>query len=623
MAPADPIIIQSSSPEALRLPASSSPLLPSPSTFTRPTTAAPAPRVPLRELLGNFKYAHNDATTSLRLGRAPTGEAMTKRRRIELADASTVSVLPRKPAKTAAATTIAMAPPKAPKRAKSPKKKAQTITALATAAYQPLKEPETDQSTVSEFFALRKDDVTAATEPEKPITESEKPKKPRKPRKPRTKPTEDGTTITEAAKKPARPKKAKVKVKEANYLPPLYSPERATAQMQQQAFLFGTSSQLATDESPTFIREMQLAIRESELAPGSQAAGSPAKKGYAKVPTAPHGTCLSVEQADKELWCSAARNFQGGLHRDKSGLPGRQTLKPSVVEPTKTTTEPELQRPCPPAANGGLVEPPEKSRAYPARSDVVNFTAAPEKRDSFIHIDEVTADSKLQRPYPPPAEAGPVKPPKKSRARTTKRDAVKPTATVEKRDSFIDIDEISDSDAPATPSPPRRRATASLSPVHPLPLEITSAQPPEHAAIPLPTTGAALKPTDAQWPDIMKPLFSKITTTVKTAARSTDPAKPSWHQKILLYDPIVLEDFTAWLNERGLRIGVTRRKAKTAAKKGRKKKAAVEEAVAPEEPGFEVVEEQLQAWMVQKWCEEKSVCCLWKEGMRGGVRTRY
>jgi hypothetical protein len=26
---------------------------------------------------------------------------------------------------------------------------------------------------------------------------------------------------------------------------------------------------------------------------------------------------------------------------------------------------------------------------------------------------------------------------------------------------------------------------------------------------------------------------------------------------------------------------------------------------------------------VKKWCESKSICCLWKENLRGGTRSRY
>ncbi len=92
---------------------------------------------------------------------------------------------------------------------------------------------------------------------------------------------------------------------------------------------------------------------------------------------------------------------------------------------------------------------------------------------------------------------------------------------------------------------------------------------------------------------------------------------PSWHEKILLYDPIVLEDLTAWLNQQGLRFEIERLKPKTKTR-GRKKKDAP-----PEVDEWEVIKYELKAWMVQKWCEDNSICCLWKEGLRGGVKARY
>lgn len=544
---------------------------------------SPAPRVPLSELLGNFNYTNNDSTTSPPPERATTGEATTKRRRIELTDTSTVSVIARK--STSKGSTAAEMPlPKPAKRSKSPRKKPQTITALATAAYQPLKEPEPEQSTVSEFFVPRKEDAHASRAiAEKPTAETVKAKKPRKPRTKKV--AEDGTFTAALAKKPGRPKKAKVKFDEAKLLPPLYSPVRANSQLQQQALLFGTSSQLATDDSPTFIREIQMAIHESEFVPASQAMTSPAKKSCAKVPTAPHGTCLSVEQAQKELWCSGARDFKGGLLREKSGLSGRDVRKRPEVAIS------ELQSTSIPPAHAMITGSSDMIRS-PSRMPDMNeaLTAAP-GHDSFLDIGRVCSQTKKADT---PIEAN-------------------------EPDSFIDIDDIIDHDSPPTPSPPRRRASAPPSPVQQLSFEATGPSPERRqTSTALPATNAALKSTDAQWSTISKQLFTRITAAVKGSPHVTDPTKPNWHQKILLYDPIVLEDLTAYLNTHDLRVNVQRTKRK-APTKSRKKKDA------PVETGSEVetVEEELQAWMVQKWCEEMSVCCLWKGGLRGGVRAQY
>ncbi|TEA13205.1 Structure-specific endonuclease subunit SLX4 [Colletotrichum sidae] len=43
-------------------------------------------------------------------------------------------------------------------------------------------------------------------------------------------------------------------------------------------------------------------------------------------------------------------------------------------------------------------------------------------------------------------------------------------------------------------------------------------------------------------------LFEYITKAVTTAPPATDPKQPSFHEMMLMYDPIVLEDFAMWLN---------------------------------------------------------------------------
>ncbi|KAJ5163277.1 uncharacterized protein N7500_005107 [Penicillium coprophilum] len=56
--------------------------------------------------------------------------------------------------------------------------------------------------------------------------------------------------------------------------------------------------------------------------------------------------------------------------------------------------------------------------------------------------------------------------------------------------------------------------------------------------------------------------------------------RPTWHEKILMYDPIILEDFTAWLNVEGLGLVGEDREVGTAS--------------------------------VREWCESKGICCCWK-----------
>jgi hypothetical protein len=62
---------------------------------------------------------------------------------------------------------------------------------------------------------------------------------------------------------------------------------------------------------------------------------------------------------------------------------------------------------------------------------------------------------------------------------------------------------------------------------------------------------------------------------------SSSRSQPTWHEKILMYDPIVLEDFTSWLNVEGLGLIGEDREVGTAA--------------------------------VRDWCESKGICCCWKK----------
>ncbi|RDA86879.1 hypothetical protein CP532_1383 [Ophiocordyceps camponoti-leonardi (nom. inval.)] len=100
------------------------------------------------------------------------------------------------------------------------------------------------------------------------------------------------------------------------------------------------------------------------------------------------------------------------------------------------------------------------------------------------------------------------------------------------------------------------------------------------------TMTSSLSPTEQQ-----KELFAYISKAVTTAPRTTSTKQPSWHDKILLYDPIVLEDLTAWLNSGQLtRVGC---------------------------------DEEASATEVKAWCESKSICCVWRMSLQGKVRKRF
>lgn len=86
-------------------------------------------------------------------------------------------------------------------------------------------------------------------------------------------------------------------------------------------------------------------------------------------------------------------------------------------------------------------------------------------------------------------------------------------------------------------------------------------------------------------------LMGYITRAVTEAAPSRVPSQPSWHEKILMYDPVILEDLAAWLNSGQLtRVGY---------------------------------DGEVSPWEVKQWCEARSVCCLWRVNLSGKERKRF
>lgn len=746
--------------------------------------AASSPKLQLADVLGGFGFV--DANTRQRsVERAVTGEAPTKRRRIELADTATAPAAARK-AEVEDDSSAA-------KQTKKPssKKKLQTITALATAAYQPAAGTHVEQSIVSEFFAAKKETARF------PKDTGDKPEKPKKPRKPRTKKAADSAGDGTAAVQPKKVRKTKVKFSEEDHTMKLYSPARAEAQMRQQDFLFGTSSQLAVDESPTFIRDMQAAVHASEIddsrprvellgsqiqsstAISSQALVTPRRsKSCAKVPTAPHGTCLSLGQAQRELWCVSSRDHNGGFLRelpqrgneaqgqssarvelnegatssknppgtleviaderhfepcdpfpeanesngphtknsnDRSGivdlvdastlahadaqnsaialddghgpdtLPNDSTSIHATSEATAeaqegkqddigwmliSSDEPEhaayhpspaqVRRACPQSGgplssglvdrllvnrNRGVLQPLDANAGMLATLDGKSLSLQQPRSISMSASDPIQQPTAVRPRGRPRKNASNLnhaavspkrrgRPPKRpvialdpspEAAKFKKPDAAGPASQQPHSPSgWLDVDEISDSDSPTTPSPPRRRATSTPPAIPPLDIAVDGSplgQLKDKASAVI-GSSSTIKPGEPQWAAIRDQLFPKISATIKDVSISTDPSAPSWYQKILMYDPIVLEDLTAWLNKQGLRIQLQKQKPKIK-KRGRKKKGADEEALAVDAAvEWETYEECLQAWMLQKWCEERSICCVWAGGGWGG-RARH
>lgn len=88
-----------------------------------------------------------------------------------------------------------------------------------------------------------------------------------------------------------------------------------------------------------------------------------------------------------------------------------------------------------------------------------------------------------------------------------------------------------------------------------------------------------------------------------------------------MYDPIVLEDFTAFLNANpGIRT-YRRATQKQVREWNKERKGKGEKKMEVEKRDGMVlaVEKEVEGWMVRLWCEEFGICCVQKEGRGRGV----
>lgn len=607
-------------------------------------------------LLDSFGFSSD---TSAAVTKVSDDTGMKKRKLIELVRANSISE-------------AASAP-----KPKVGRKKARTLTDLATSVYAQEEEEEIEPpAPLLQYFSLK-------TVERKNGDGFKMPSKPR-------------------SKSPVK-RVGKGKGRGTEQAPILLSPESALKQVGNQDFVFGTSSQLAREDSPSFLRDIHAAMQASNVLGDDDSLWEPSLN-------TPSLSSDSVSRptsvAKPGLWSAAARNINGELldvelvdlvdspalkvTRDESKkdeavpllsevhdeewrdlddvssspLPSQRVSSPKekTIGPIEAAIRNELSSPSAPIPqlvgsskaakksnpldlpNDTVLSPSKKTKASQSskesKSNQPDFTAFTnaqlskeiakyhfkpiKNRDNMINLLErcwegkhrlalqalgtntIVGSSQSKESKSPPKKApssqletaSPKRPrgrPRKdSTASTSPKSKVKVTMTVENleldsdtplsqirtprktKKKAVQHEDISDSEAHMTPSPPRRRPSQVGTP--PLPMRTSSTA--------LGDETADLSPSSSQLQ-----LFKHITQVVTTAPRSEDSKNPSWHEKILLYDPIVLEDLTVWLNAGAL------------------DKAGWDGEVEPKE--------------VKKWCESKSICCLWRENLRGGARSRY
>ena len=608
------------------------------------------------KLMDDYSYGEQVKCAATRFEgiRKRDGESIVKRRKIELLNGTN-------------------GPPLAEKaqRTKSPKKKAQTVTGKATAPFVPIEHSSAssllqylgvpmvaadvemngpDDLVVTPVVAVRRSSVTKAAKPKR--------------------------TTTNANKTNKQPR------------PFLLSPESAMKTASNQELVFGTSSQLAREESPAFVEQVRKAISQSlddecKLLDGPSARYKPYNS-------------LALTRS-KDLWSVASRSFDGALLKaevvdlsitpkpctdlpksmpivealelpeteqetqvdsghdaavagiptapvpriDASPTPQQQVKEPDLIIPRSVAEaalkkRPRTRSPVKKITNGKPL--PDQMPNFKGYTDVqlskevasYGFKSI-KKREAMITLlercweskvsmvlQEVPTDDNICRPptsnahamdeesklkspvkrkaRPPKAAAalppilgeGTDAPLKKPRGRPRKDSNSTSAPTKRKRKvvspnpssatattAALAADDIYDS-SPPTPSPPRRRSRTK--PPTQLPLSQTVSTSTSHTNI------ANSKLNEAR-------LFAEVTKAIKSFPPSHDPDNLTFHQKMLMYEPVILEDLTAWLNSEGLnRIG----------------------------EDSEVSKEQVKAW-----CEGRSVCCLWRENLRGEARARW
>ncbi|RKL00646.1 Structure-specific endonuclease subunit SLX4 [Fusarium oxysporum] len=577
----------------------------------------------------------------------------------------------------------AMAHDKSPTKKAPKKKKPRTITELATAAYRVPSQPDTEPpnaSILDHFSTTNKEAGSLADEQ-----------------------TKNAKGKSTSRRKPSKAPKKKVPPK-----PVLLSPSAALAQVANQDFVFGTSSQLAREESPTVLRDLQAALRQSDqnhdmdfaMPLNSDAIESPQQRSnlWDAAARDAEGDLFDVEVinladdtglsevghvsnpfgyqlgADDSVICVESRVLDDHIppakprndipSPDEKDLVDSRASSPYFSDSELSTSTnvhrpPLAQTEVSQANQMTTAEEPESLPELPAQPPRPNYEAftdirlareikrfgfKPIKRRSAmialldqcwqsktrmgqasLHTStKLSSPTKTTRATPPATTSSPKKPrgrprknsinapepqepppsaqppetPKRPRGRPRKdslsstpgaaspskpKSAAKPQRVVASprrkkatAKSVIEIPDSEDNESDEFASSPDTNAEQMFSSPPPLDMSLTT------------NDGTPLTATQSDQEAL---LFDHITNAVTSAPRTTNPQEPSWHEKILIYDPIVLEDLAAWLNT------------------GELSRVGYDGEINPND--------------VKKWCESKSICCLWRISLRGKERKRF
>lgn len=544
------------------------------------------------------------------------------------------------------------------KKPKLPKKKPQTITEKATA---PFLSEESAAPSLLQYFG------TPVTEPNEPH---------------QTENHSGNVSKVKTAERKSRPKagtkpsfsKSKKNVEQP---PLLLSPKAAMKCTIDQELVFGTSSQLVRDDSPTFIKDLQQAIEASESMDEQTAQVSTTLGSVSSMTDSYGAPSVTPFKSSRNLWSVAARDSNGSLLNtevidlvdtpntckpvtvgglvmpvlEKSGVVlntmenelrnAEEILEPQLERNTSAhrkltigQNDPIPEQPIPRSLAEASLRDRRKSRSPAKKHKSPNDTEIPvlelavgkmpnyqgftdvelskavsnygfkaiKKRtemiallercwesQSRIALEALSASTNLddslgKNDLETPKQASPKKKIRPRKASTTapaedrptddppsKKPRGRPRKSKQTISSFEERPPISKTSlAPDSIIPPIGASHQAADRIQPsatsFPASVSQTAPPSSRVSP-------------------ENLLFRITQAITTFPPTHSATNPTFYEKILLYEPIVIEDLTAWLNTIGLgRVGV---------------------------------DEEVSGLSVKQWCEQRSVCCFWRaEGWR-------
>ena len=529
-----------------------------------------------------------------------------------------------------------------PPQKKLPKKQP-TITAKATAPFIP--ENNQQETGLTQYFSLLTPDSSdpnnkCAVSSKYSVDKNDKPV----------------ATKKKATRKPV----TKTKESRVNHKPVLLPPKEAVASANEQPFIFGTSSQLARDHSPTMIRDIQRAIADSEANQCDESLSSE------PLTRQTGGRVVGT----KKLWTAAARDLNDEVQVPDSALSalpdinnshtavdlgddtfeqnGRGDTVPNVQIPnlqpnlrhdidSSDLSIPRCLADASTRVRRSSISPVKKSRKkqeldhtmpeYHGFShtelgkEVARFGFKPiRKREEMVALLqrcwESTHRTALGNLSPNRSLHGLGEKTISTEGHTLEKGIEKKSRRKVKarlaNDTSMTISEVEAANtSPKTRGRPRKKPIVEGPTKETLPAtanaaKVKRAASPKNSASSTSITlmsenvsSILVHESDSKPSEVAsRPLYQtdpdamslKITEAVTSEPATNDPDDLSFFEKMLIYQPIVIEDLTTWLNVKGLsKVGV---------------------------------DEEIPSGLVKAWCEGRSVCCLWRENLRGRKRAR-